>query len=149
MKLHTPLPDFAGVTEWVNGQVDKEQLEGHSVLVHFWAVSCQLCKDALFFVNHWRDVYGEPYKLKFIGVHSPRSDQDAELAPIMAAIHKYELTHPIIMDRGDAMKNAFQNGCVPAYYLFDERHQLRHYHAADRGLRLLDQRIQKIVGVER
>lgn len=148
MKLRTEIPDFAGVTEWVNGQVDRAALLGHPVLVHFWAVSCHLCKEGLPFINHWRDVYGEQYKLKIIGVHMPRSEKDTEIEPIKATIKQYELTHPIIIDNAHAVTDAFQNEFVPAYYLFDDKLQLRHFQAGERGLQMVDQRIQKILGVK-
>lgn len=148
MKLRTEIPDFTGVTEWVNGQVDKEVLQGHPVLVHFWAVSCYLCKEGLPFINHWRDVYGEQYKLKIIGVHMPRSEKDTEIEPIKATISEYELTHPIIIDNAHTVTDAFQNEFVPAYYLFDDKLQLRHFQAGERGLQMVDQRIQKILGVK-
>lgn len=148
MKLRTEIPDFTGVTEWVNGQVDKAALQGHPVLVHFWAVSCYLCKEGLPFINHWRDVYGEQYKLKIIGVHMPRSEKDTEIEPIKATIKQYELTHPIIIDNAHAVTDSYQNEFVPAYYLFDDKLQLRHFQAGERGLQMVDQRIQKILGVK-
>lgn len=148
MKLRTQLPEFTGVTEWVNGKVSIEQLQGHPVLVHFWAVSCHMCKEGLPFINHWRDVYGEEYKLKIIGVHMPRSEKDTEIEPVKATINKYELTHPIIIDNDHTVTDAFQNEFVPAYYLFDDKLQLRHFQAGERGLQMVDQRIQKILGVK-
>lgn len=148
MRLYAELPAFEGVTDWVNGKVDKEALRGKTVLVHFWAVSCHLCKEEFPIVNHWREAYGERYPLQLVGVHIPRSDADRDAGPVMEAIRKYELTHPVIIDNARTVSDAFGNPCVPAYYLFDENLKLRHSHMGERGLRLVNERLMKILGVK-
>ena len=148
MKLRTEIPSFEGVTEWINGQVSKEDLKGKPVLVHFWAVSCYLCKEGLPIINHWRDTYGEQYGLKIIGVHMPRSEKDTDVSQVKDTVKQYELTHPIIVDNEHAVTDAFQNEFVPAYYLFDEQLQLRHFQAGERGLHMVEQRLQKVLGVK-
>jgi len=148
IRLRTELPDFADDNIWVNGQLSKADLLGKPVLFHFWAVSCHLCKEGLPIVNHWLEAYGEPYNLQIIGVHMPRSEKDTAIEQVEAAIKHYELTHPIIIDNKHAVTNAFQNEFVPAYYLFDQENQLRHYQAGERGLEIVNQRLLKILGVK-
>lgn len=148
MRLRTEIPGFEGVTEWVNGQISKEDLQGNPVLVHFWAVSCHLCKEGLPIINHWRDTYGEQYGLKMVGVHMPRSEKDTEIGPVKDIIRQYELTHPVMIDNEHTVTDAFQNEFVPSYYLFDEQLQLRHFQAGERGLQMVEQRLQKLLGVK-
>lgn len=148
MRLRTELPDFNGVTEWVNSEANKEALRGKPLLVHFWAVSCYLCKEGLPFINHWRNTYGEQYNLQIVGVHMPRSEKDTDIEAVKEAVQQYELEHPIIVDNQHAVTDAFQNEYVPAYYLFDEQLQLRHFQAGERGLQMVEQRLQKILGVK-
>ena len=147
MKLRTEMPDFKGVTEWINGQADKEELRGKPVLVHFWAVSCYLCKEGLPIVNHWRETYGRDYGLNIIGVHMPRSEKDLDISLVKETVKQYELTHPIIVDNDHAITDAFVNEYVPAYYLFDEQLQLRHFQAGEHGLHMVEKRLQKVLGV--
>ncbi len=146
MRLRSLLPAFEGVTEWVNGEVTKEQLSGKPVLVHFWSVSCGMCKEGLPQVLVWREHYGKPYDLQVVGVHMPRSEKDTDIAAAKAIIEEYHLEHPIIIDNAHAVTDAFENEYVPAYYLFDTEHQLRHYQAGEKGLKLIEQRISKILG---
>ncbi len=147
MRLRTELPAFAGVTEWINGEAQREALQGKPVLVHFWAVSCYLCKESLPMINIWRDTFGEQYNLQIVGVHMPRSEKDLDIASAKAIVNEYELTHPVIIDNDHAVAEAFQNEYVPAFYLFDENHQLRHFQAGEKGLKMVEQRLHKILGV--
>lgn len=146
MRLRSEMPEFEGVTEWVNGQVSKESLEGRPVLIHFWAVSCHMCKESLPQINEWRQTYGAEFDLQVIGVHMPRSEKDTEIEPIKETIKKYELEHPIMVDSQHKITDAFQNEYVPAYYLFDGKQQLRHFQAGEKGLKMVEQRLNKILG---
>lgn len=148
MRLRSELPEFQGVTEWVNGETNKEQLQGKPVLVHFWAVSCHMCKESLPNINEWIEKYKDEYNLEVIGVHMPRSEKDTEIDPVKETIAQYELKHPIIIDNGHAVTDAFENEYVPAFYLFDEKSQLRHFQAGEKGLKMVEQRLNKILGVK-
>jgi thiol-disulfide isomerase/thioredoxin len=147
MRLGAGLPAFEESSLWVNGSVSRESLSGHPVLVHFWAVSCHLCKEELSIVNHWRNVYGEANGLQVIGVHAPRTSQDSRLQA-EAVISAYELEHPILVDDQLIVSRAFQNEYVPAYYVFDDQLELRHFQAGERGLHMVDQRLQRVLGMK-
>lgn len=146
MRLRTELPEFEGVTEWVNGEVTKADLAGKPVLIHFWAVSCYMCKESLPLINEWRKKYEQQYGLQVIGVHMPRSEADTDIAVVKDTIKQYNLEHPVIVDNEHAVTDAFQNEYVPAYYLFDENSQLRHFQAGEKGLTMVEQRLHKILG---
>lgn len=148
MPLHAELPALPGGTEWVNGKVDKEALRGKPVLVHFWAVSCHLCKEGLKIVNFWHEIYGERHLLQIVGVHTPRTEEDTKTETVLETIRRYELEHPVILDHDHAVTALFQNGAVPAYYLFDAQLRLRHIQAGESGLHLLEQRLRKILAIE-
>ena len=49
MKIGTAMPQLDGATEWFGGtQAHAEsEIMGHPTLVHFWSVSCGICKDNL------------------------------------------------------------------------------------------------------
>lgn len=131
----------------MNGQVTKADLQGSPVLVHFWSVSCYMCKESLPNINEWRDKYAAN-GLKVIGVHMPRSEKDTDMEAIKAAIAEYELTHPVAIDNEMKTVDAFQNEYVPAFYLFDENLQLRHFQAGEKGLNLVKKRLFRILGIE-
>lgn len=147
MRLREELPDFPGITEWVNGQVTKADLAGSPVLVHFWSVSCYMCKESMPTVNEWRDKYAAN-GLKVIGIHMPRSEKDTDIETIKQTIVEHSLTHPIGIDNEMKTVDAFQNEYVPAFYLFDENLQLRHFQAGEKGLNLVKKRLFRILGIE-
>lgn len=147
MRLREELPDFPGITEWVNGQVTKAELAGSPVLVHFWSVSCYMCKESMPNINEWRDKYAAN-GLKVVGIHMPRSEADTNIETIKETIAQYNLTHPIAIDNEMKTVDAFQNEYVPAFYLFDENLQLRHFQAGEKGLNLVKKRLFRILGIE-
>ncbi|WP_134684203.1 redoxin domain-containing protein [Brevibacillus migulae] len=147
MRLREELPDFPGITEWFNSQVSKADLAGKPVLVHFWSVSCHMCKDSMPQINEWRDKYKDN-GLQVVGIHMPRSEADTDLEIIKETIAKYELIHPIGVDSELKTVDAFQNEYVPAFYLFDESLQLRHFQAGEKGLNLVKKRLHRILGIE-
>lgn len=147
MRLRSEIPEFQNVTEWVNGEVSKDDLKGHPVLVHFWSISCGICKKTLPDINEWREKYKDA-NLKVVGVHMPRSEKDTEIEPVKETIEKYELKHPQIIDNQHAVVDAFQNEYVPAYYLFDEEGKLRHFQAGERGLQMVEQRLKRVLDIQ-
>lgn len=147
MRLRTEMPELAGVTEWVNGEVSKEDLKGKPVLVHFWSISCGLCKKSLPDVNELREKYKE-HDLQVIGVHMPRSEKDTEIGPVKETIEKYELKHPQAIDNEHNVVDAFENEFVPAFYLFDRDGLLRHRSAGEKALSMLQGPLARVLGVK-
>ena len=97
MRLHEQMPELRGATTWLNDQYERADLVGRKpTLIHFWSISCKLCKEMMPNVNYLRDRYrGE---LHVIAVHMPRSDDDMDVQQIkrIAAIH--DVTQPIFVD---------------------------------------------------
>lgn len=147
MRLRTEMPELTGVTEWVNGEVSKEDLAGKPVLVHFWSISCGLCKKSLPDVNELREKYKDQ-GLQVIGVHMPRSEKDTEIGPVKETIEKYELKHPQAIDNEHNVVDAFENEFVPAFYLFDRDGLLRHRSAGEKALSMLQGPLQRVLGTK-
>src|SRR3977135_820458 len=57
MRIGTEMPRLDGATEWFGGTQAHAEMEakGHPTLVHFWSMSCGMCKDNLPLVAEWRD----------------------------------------------------------------------------------------------
>ncbi|CAM5450206.1 thiol-disulfide oxidoreductase [Bacillus safensis FO-36b] [Bacillus safensis subsp. safensis] len=91
MKLRQPMPELTGAKEWLNGEVTKEDLIGDKpTLIHFWSVSCHLCKEAMPQVNQFRDEYKD--QLNVVAVHMPRSEDDLDLEKIKEVAKEHEIT---------------------------------------------------------
>ena len=147
MKLREQMPELDGATTWLNSNgIVKEELIGNKpTLIHYWSVSCGLCKEAMPNVNEFRDEYKDD--LNVIAVHMPRSEKDLDLEQIEEVAKEHHITQPIFVDNGLKLADAFDNQYVPAYYVFDAEGQLRHYQAGDGGMRMLRKRVNRVLGV--
>jgi thiol-disulfide isomerase/thioredoxin len=145
MRLRTEMPALSGITEWVNGEASKNDLADKPVLVHFWSVSCGMCKESLPEINKMRESYPE---LQIIGVHMPRSEKDTDIDAVKATISKYELKHQQGIDNEHQVVNAFENEYVPAFYLFDREGVLRHRSAGEKALSMLKKPLERVLQPE-
>ncbi|WP_078381222.1 redoxin domain-containing protein [Sutcliffiella halmapala] len=146
MKLREQMPELTGATEWINEEVTKDELIGKPTLIHFWSVSCYLCKEAMPEINELRDEYDD--ELNVIAVHMPRSEDDLDIGVIRSMAMGHDITQPIFVDSEHKLTEAFENKYVPAYYVFDEEGNLRHFQAGGSGMNMLKKRINRVLGVE-
>lgn len=144
MKLREPMPELTGATLWINGEVKKGELVGEKpILLHFWSVSCHLCKVGMSTVNQLRDEYKD--KLNVIAVHMPRTEVDLDVHLIKATAEEHGITQPIFVDGDHILTNAIGNQYVPAYYVFDKKGMLRHFQAGSGGMKMLEKRINRVL----
>jgi thiol-disulfide isomerase/thioredoxin len=141
------MPELEGASTWLNGEVTKSDLVGNKpTLIHFWSISCGLCKEAMPNVNEFRDTYKD--KLNVIAVHMPRSEKDLNLDEIKKVAEEHRITQPIFVDDQHKLTDAFENEYVPAYYVFDEEGQLRHFQAGGGGMKMLTKRVNRVLGIK-
>jgi|ERR1700693_497638 len=145
LRMRTPLPSLEGAATWVNGEPAEAELAGRPLLVHFWSISCYMCHDVAAQLTEWRERF-EPRGLRFIAVHQPRGPEELDIDTVtLDAIGPMKLTQPCAIDNEHALVDRFQNEFVPAYYLFDSNHQLRHFQAGDKGYDRIVSSIERIL----
>ena len=60
LRMDSPMPSLEGGTQWFNSEpISIEVLKGHVVVVHFWAISCGICKESLPDISRWIDTKNE------------------------------------------------------------------------------------------
>ncbi|MBS4198785.1 TlpA family protein disulfide reductase [Bacillus sp. FJAT-49732] len=144
MKLREPMPELEGATEWLNGQVTKDELIGEKpTLFHFWSISCHLCKEAMPQVNQFRDDFED--KLNVVAVHMPRSEDDLDIEEIKKVASEHGIIQPIFVDSELKFADALENQYVPAYYVFDKEGKLRHFQAGGGGMKMLEKRVNRVL----
>lgn len=144
MKLRQQMPELQGATAWLNGETSKSELVGEKpTLIHFWSVSCHMCKEAMPDVNNFRDQYKD--ELNVVAVHMPRSEDDVDLEQIKKVAAEHDITQPIFVDSELKLNDAFENQYVPAYYVFDKDGQLRHFQAGGSGMKMLEKRVNRVL----
>ena len=148
MRIGTEMPSLEGATEWFNATAAHAAAEakGHPTLVHFWSVSCGLCKENLPRVAEWRDEKASG-GLRVIAVHMPRYEADMDTEAVREAVAIYNITEPCAVDNTHALRDAFHNeqGYVPAYYLFDAAGHLRGFAAGEHGLRVIGPALERVL----
>ena len=95
MRIGTEIPSLDGATEWLNGSAAETlaEVKGHPTLVHFWSLSCGICKDNLPRVVEWREQKKE-LGLRVIAVHMPRFPADTDIDAVRAAVDQYDIVEP-------------------------------------------------------
>ena len=151
MRIGTPMPSLAGATEWLSGSAEEvlRDTAGHAVLIHFWSVSCGMCKDNLPRVAEWREQYRDA-GLRLVAIHMPRYPEDTNVNSVRDAVARYEINDPLAIDNEHKLRDAFQNdhGYVPAYYLFDREHKLKSFAAGEYGVKVIEPALERILGVK-
>jgi thiol-disulfide isomerase/thioredoxin len=89
-------PDF----DWLNtdSKLSLSALKGHVVVLDFWTYCCINCMHTLPTLARLEKKYhGKP--VVFIGVHSGKFFSEQETKNVQSAILRYEIKHPVIVDR--------------------------------------------------
>ncbi|HEX3100612.1 MAG TPA: TlpA disulfide reductase family protein, partial [Pyrinomonadaceae bacterium] len=127
----------------------QQHIKGKPTLVHFWAVSCGICKDKMPSLNEIKKKYGR-LGLQTIAVHMPRYEADTDLDTVNEAMLTNHITEPTAVDSLHKLKDAFQNeqGWVPVYYLFDADGKLKTRAAGEYGITVLQTALDKMFAAE-
>jgi thiol-disulfide isomerase/thioredoxin len=145
LRMDSPMPSLDGGTEWFNSEpITTESLKGSVVLVHFWAISCGICKESLPDIAAWIEKFG-PRGLKVIAVHMPRQESDTNVEEVKKAIDYYEVKQPCVIDNWHTITDAFENRFVPAYYIFDTDLKLRHFQAGEKAAKMVEPVIERVL----
>jgi len=143
------MPSLAGATEWISGSAEEalKETEGHPVLLHFWSLSCGMCKENLPRVAEWREQYASA-GLRLIAVHMPRYPADTDVDAVREAVATYGIIEPCAVDNEHKVRDAFLNehGYVPAYYLFDSEHILKSFAAGEYGVKVMEPALERMLG---
>ncbi len=148
MKIGDSMPalDGPGVT-WLGDGPGAASAPGAVTLVHFFSVSCELCKTQLPQVVAWRDRTFTG-RLRVIGVHMPRYPEDVDLPRVKAVVEEYRLTHPVAADDEHTITDRFANEFVPSYYTFDRDGKLAHKKAGETAPKFVEQAIERALAEE-
>ena len=145
------MPVLDGATTWFNGSQEEiqERIKGRPTLVHFWAVSCGICKEKMPQLHELIKKY-EPQGLQTVAVHMPRYEADTDLDTVNQAMMDNHITEVTAVDSLHKLKDAFQNeqGWVPVYFLFDAEGRLKTRAAGEFGVGVLQTALDKMFAAQ-
>lgn len=142
-----PVPEFVGITHWVNTDgkpLTFELLRGNVVLVDFWTYSCINCQRDLPYVVEWDNKY-RAHGLVIVGVHTPEFRFEQKLENVLAEVEKYGIKFPVALDNEYKTWRAFQNHYWPAKYLIDTDGKIVYMRFGEGGYEVFEQKIQELL----
>jgi len=151
MRIGDAMPPLDGATEWFNGTQEEtlKNIKGKPTLVHFWAVSCGICKEKMPQLAELKSKYGA-LGMQTVAIHMPRYEADTDIDKVKEAIETNHISEPTAVDSLHKLKDAFLNeqGWVPVYYLFDAEGKLKTRAAGEFGITVLQTALDKMFAAE-
>uniref|UniRef100_A0A7C3LUW7 Redoxin domain-containing protein n=1 Tax=Leptospirillum ferriphilum TaxID=178606 RepID=A0A7C3LUW7_9BACT len=126
------LPSLQGGSSWINSPpLSRSDLKGKVVLVDFWEYTCVNCVRTFPFLRRMFHDYS-PDGLVIIGIHTPEFTFGRVRSNVEAAVRRFGLSYPVIMDNRMILWDRFHNHYWPAEFLFDRSGNLV-YHSIGEG----------------
>ena len=142
-------PEFAQISGYINtpgnnGPLTLSSLKGKVVLVDFWTYTCINCIRTIPYLNDWNQKYADK-GLVIVGVHSPEFEFEKNYNNVKAAVQKYGINYPVLLDSDHGTWNAFGNQYWPRDYLIDSQGYIRHDHIGEGGYDQTEKVIQSLL----
>ncbi len=88
------------------------------ILIDFWTYSCINCLRTLPYLNNWYEKYKDE-GLVIIGVHTPEFQFEQNYDNVQAAVQKFGIKYPVVLDNNYSTWTAYGNLYWPHDYLID------------------------------
>ena len=120
--LTPPAPEFPEGDAWYNSQelTMKRLLKRRVVVVSFLNFTSLNSIRTFGALRTWWDRYSQE-GLMIVGVHTPDYESDKDIAGVRAAIKRFGLRFPIVVDNDRRIWDAYANAGWPSHYLVDSR----------------------------
>jgi thiol-disulfide isomerase/thioredoxin len=146
LRMRSPLPSLAGAAAWINGgEPGAAELAGRPVFVSFWSLSCYQCHETADAIAALREKFA-PLGVAFVAVHQPRGPEELDVIKVRDdALGAMGLTQPCAIDNSHTLVDRFENAFVPSFYVFNRKHEMRHFQAGDKALERLDVALERVL----
>ncbi|CAN5331227.1 hypothetical protein BH09SUM1_BH09SUM1_27240 [soil metagenome] len=140
-------PELEPNEGWLN--TDKplrfsEELKGQIVVLDFWTYACINCMHILPDLAYLEEKYkNDPVVI--IGVHSAKFENEASRETIRAAIGRYEIKHPVVIDKEMAIWQAFGASGWPTFVVIDAKGDAIGQSSGEGNRELLDETIARLL----
>ncbi len=133
--------DFA----WLNTIRSRslKELRGRIVLLDFWTYCCINCLHVLPDLKYLEQKYSD--SLTIVGVHSAKFENEKDLDNVRQAILRYNIEHPVLMDRDFAIWEQYAVKAYPTFVLIDPEGYVVATIAGEGKRSLLDDLINKLI----
>jgi len=138
--------ELAGIQGFINtDNLKLSDLVGQQViLVDFWTYSCINCQRTLPYLNAWHKKYADQ-GLTIVGVHTPEFAFEQKQENVQAAVDKYAIKYPVVLDNEYATWQAYGNRYWPRKYLIDIDGYIVYDHIGEGAYEETEQKIQELL----
>ena len=140
------VPSILDATGYINISSNElaETLEGKVVLYDIWTYSCINCIRTLPYITTWDEKYRNE-GLVIVGIHTPEFEFEKNKDNVMAAVQKFDINYPVVLDNEKEIWNAFQNKYWPRKYIADHDGYIRYDHIGEGSYKETEEVIQKLL----
>jgi peroxiredoxin len=112
-------------TTWINSPpLTMAQLRGKVIMIDFWEYTCINCIRTFAENKKWYARYHK-YGFEIIGVHDPEFDIAYSVAHVAAAVKRFGLPYPIVVDDWFRIWKSYENNTWPNRFLIDDKGAIR------------------------
>ena len=95
-----------------------KSLSGKIIVLDFWTYCCINCIHMIPILKQMKQKYKEA-PVEFIGVHTPKFENEKDSQNVIEAIQRYNITHPVVNDPEFAMWKKFGVQCWPTFIVIN------------------------------
>lgn len=131
--------------EWINSaQITNEDLKGKIVVLFFWTSCCINCRHSLPYISKLQKKYEED-PVVFIGVHSPKYDNEKHLATLKNILARQGIEYPVVNDRKMEMMSEYGIKSWPTFLVSGPQGRLLFSLCGENQKELLDDYIDSVL----
>ncbi len=130
---------------WINSApLTLDSLRGRVVLVEFWTFGCYNCRNTLPSVKGWDARYRDK-GLTIIGVHTPESGGEKNLAAVRERVRALGIRYPVVTDNEFETWRAYGVEAWPTIVVLDKQGRIRWTHIGEGRYDETESVIQKLL----
>ncbi|MEM9922417.1 MAG: thioredoxin-like domain-containing protein [Cyanobacteria bacterium P01_D01_bin.50] len=138
-------PELPQNYSWLNTNkpLSLKQLRGKIVILHFWTYCCINCLHVLPDLKYLERKYN--YSAIVLGIHSAKFDNEKEIENIRQAILRYDIEHPVLIDRDFRVWQEYTVRAYPTFAIVDPQGYLVTSLTGEGKRQILDELIVKLI----
>lgn len=124
MNARIAAPELPPSLDWVNTDTPPNlaALRGRVTLIHFWTFDCVNCRNVLPDLRYLENKYHDG--LSIIGVHTPKFEYQRQNEPVLKAVNRNHIRHPVANDPEYLLWQAYGVDSWPTLAVIDAQGQL-------------------------
>src|SRR5215211_6129713 len=145
----TKAPEFAQISGYINtpnnnSPITLSSLKGKVVLVYIWTYTCINSIRPMPYIDDWNQKYSNN-GLVIVGLHSPEFTFEKNYSNVKAAVQRFGISYPVILDSDHGTWDAYGNQYWPRFYLIDTQGNIRYDHIGEGSYDQIEKAIQSLL----